>query len=105
MIAISELIVCTDYQLGKSQWKEEQEANTSIRIILDLFHTEQLFTYNCKKSDLDDLKGLVRLRKDFFLENGLLYQKAYFRTTGKQVNQFVKPTKFRKHTVMICHED
>ena len=25
--------------------------------------------------------------------------------TGKQVNQFVMPTKFRKRTVTICHED
>ena len=25
--------------------------------------------------------------------------------TGKQVDQFVMPTKFRKRTVTICHED
>ena len=50
-------------------------------------------------------KGFLRLRKDLFLESGLLYRKAFFRMTGKQVNQFVMPTKFRKRTVTICHED
>ena len=47
----------------------------------------------------------MRLRKDLFLDGGLLYRRAFFRMTGKQVNQFVMPTKFRKRTVTICHED
>ena len=105
VIATKELVVRTDYQLSKSQWTEEQAADASINMVLDLFQLGQLSTYNHKKSDLDDLKGLLRLRKDLFLDNGLLYRKAFFRTTGKQVNQFVMPTKFRKHTVTICHED
>ena len=105
VITTKELVVRTDYQLSKSQWREEQAADTSINMVQDLLHLGQLSTYNCKKTDLDDLKGLLRLRKDLFLDSGLLYRKAYFRTTGKQVNQFVMPTKFRKHTVTICHED
>ena len=100
-----ELVVRTDYQLSTSQWREEQARDVSINRILDLFQTGQLSTYKCQKSDLDDLKGFLRLRKDLFLRNGLLYRKAFFRTTGKQVNQFVMHTKFRKRTVMICHED
>ena len=105
VIATKELVVRTDFQLSKSQWRGEQAADTSINKILDLFQWGQLSTYNCKKSDLDDLKGFLRLRKDLFLDNGLFYRKAFFRTTGKQVNQFVMPTKFRKRTVTICHED
>ena len=105
VIATNELVVRTDYQLSKSQWREEQAADASISMILDLFQSGQLSTYNCKKSDSDDLKGLLRLRKDLFLDNGLLYRKAFFRMTGKQVNQFVMPTKFLKCTVTICHED
>ena len=105
VIAAKDLIVRTDYQLSKSQWREERAADASINIVLDLLHSGQLSAYNCKKSDLDDLKGLLRLRKDLFLDSRLLYQKAYFQTTGKQVNQFVMPTKFRKRTVTICHED
>ena len=95
----------TDYQLSKSQWREEQIADVSINMVLNLFQSEQLSKYNCKRTDLDDFKGFLRLRKDLFLESGLLYRKALFRTTGKQVNQFVMPTKFHKRTVTICHED
>ena len=63
VIATKELIVCTDYQLSKSQWREEQAADTSINMVLNLFHLEQLSTYNRKKTDLDDLKGFLRASK------------------------------------------
>ena len=102
---IKELIVQSDYQLSKSQWREEQMADVSINMVLNLFQSEQLSKYNCKRTDPDDFKGFLRLRKDLFLESGLLYRKASFRMTGKQVNQFVMPTKFCKRTVTICHED
>ena len=46
-----------------------------------------------QRTDPDDFKGFLRLRKDLFLDSGLLYRKAFFRSTGKQVNQFVMPTK------------
>ena len=72
IIPTKELIVRTDYQLSKSQWREEQAADASISMVLDLFHLGQLSTYNCKKLDPDDLKGLLRLRKDLFLDSGLL---------------------------------
>ena len=80
-------------------------ADVSINMVLNLFQTEQLSKYNCKRADPDDFKGFFRFRKDLFLNSRLLYRKAFFRTTGKQVNQFVMPTKFHKRTVMICHED
>ena len=105
VVATKELIVRSDYQLSKSQWREEQMADVSINMVLSLFQSEQLSTYNCKKTDPDDFKGFLRLRKDLFLDSGLLYRKVFFRMTGKQVNQFVMPTKFRKCTVTIYHED
>ena len=47
----------------------------------------------------------MRQRKDLFLDNGLLYRKAYFKTTNKLIHQFVMPLQFRKRTVMVCHDD
>ena len=101
VIATKELIVQSDYRLSKSQWREEQMADVSINMVLSLFQSEQLSTYNCKNTDRDDFKGFLRLRKDLFLDSGLLYRIAFFRTTGKQVNQFVMPTKFHKRTFTI----
>ena len=48
---------------------------------------------------------MMRLKKDFFMENGLLYRKAYFKATDKSVNQFVIPHQFQRRTVQVCHED
>ena len=78
VIATKELMVQSDYQLSKSQWREEQMADVSINMVLSLFQKEQLSTYNCKRIDPDDFKGFLRLRKDLFLDNGLLYRKAFF---------------------------
>ena len=83
VVATKELVMRTDYKLSKSQWREEQAADASINMVLNLLQLEQLSTYNCKKTDLDDLKGLLRLRKDLFLDSGLLYRKAFFQDDWK----------------------
>ena len=105
VIPVRELIVRTDYQLSKTQWKEEQSADPVIKQIIDLIRNKELDTHNCRSTDPSDLKGFVRLRKDLFLDNGLLYRKAYFKATNRQVHQFVMPTQFRKRIVTVCHED
>ena len=105
VIAIQELIVRTDFELTKAQWREEQGIDPSLSKIVTLIRTEKLASYECQKTDPDDLKGLLRQRKELFLDNGLLYSKAYFKTTNKLVHQFIMPIKFCKCTVMVCHDD
>ena len=105
VIPVKELIIRTDYQLSKSQWREEQLIDPVLKKVIDLIRGKEMSSYNCTGTDPSDLKGFVRLRKDLFLENGLLYRKAYFKATNKQVYQFVMPTQFRKRTVTVCHED
>ena len=105
VIPVKELIVRTDYQLSKSQWREEQSADPVLKKVINLIRDKKMSSYNCEGTDPGDLKGFVRLRKDLFMENGLLYRKAYFKATNKQVHQFVMPTQFRKRTVTVCHED
>ena len=103
--ATKELTVRTDFQLTKVQWREEQGTDLSLSKIVNLIRTKKLASYECQKADPDDLKGLLRQRKDLFLDNGLLYRKAYFKTTNKLIHQFVMPVKFCKRTVMVCHDD
>ena len=57
------------------------------------------------KEDPVDLKSMMQLRKDFFMEGGLLYRKANFKASGKQVDKFMMPQQFCKQTVRVCHED
>ena len=105
VIAVNELVIHTDFQLTKAQWREEQLKDYSISHIIKLLETNQLLAYKCNKSDPEDLKSMLRMRKDFFLHCHLLYRRAHFKMTNKQVKQFVLPSLFRKRTVMVCHED
>ena len=63
VISVNELIVRTDYQLSKTQWKEEQAADLNIKKVIDLIQEKKLDTYNCQVTDQNDLKGFVRLKK------------------------------------------
>ena len=49
VIVIKELIVQSDYQLSKSQWREEQMADVSINMVLNLFQSEQLLHIQLQK--------------------------------------------------------
>ena len=66
VIAMQELIVRTDFQLTKTQWREEQKVDPSISKVVDLIQTKKLASYDCQKTDPNDLKGLMRLRKGSF---------------------------------------
>ena len=105
VIPLCELVIGSELHLTHDQWKREQRNDYSLKRLIKLLETNSLLTYNCDKQDPSDLKFMLRLRKDFFMENGLLYCIAYFKVTDKQVNQFVMPQQFRKRTVQMCHED
>ena len=105
VIPLCKLVIRTDLELSKSQWKREQEFDFSLKTFISLMKKGTLSEYQAKKTDTDDLKCMLRLRKEFFIDSELLYRKAYFKNTDKVVNQFVMPWQFRKRTVLVCHED
>ena len=105
VIPLKELVVRDELVLTKDQWKREQNFDYSIRVLINLLHGNKLASYSCKKEDPEDLKCMIRMRKEFFLEGPLLYRKAYFKNTNKTVRQFVLPHQFRKKTVTVCHDD
>ena len=94
MIQSRELIMRNDLELTKKQWKQEQSLDYSIKSVVDLLQNGNLLTYNCQKTDPDDMKCMLRLRKEFFLSDDLLYRKAHFKNANKIVNQFVMPCQF-----------
>ena len=94
VIQSKELVMQNDLELTKKQWRQEQNLDYSIKSIVDLLRNGNLVTYNCQKTDPDDMKCMLRLRKEFFLSDDLLYRKAHFKNTNKVVNQFVMPRQF-----------
>ena len=105
LITANELVICSNLQLTKSQWRQEQRNDFSLKRLIELCESGKLMNYDTTKEDPADLKSMMRLRKDFFMENGLLHQKTSFKMTEKQVDQFVMPQQFHKQTVRVCHED
>ena len=96
LITANELVIRSDLQLTKSQWRQEQRNDFSLKRVIELCESGKLMSYDMTKEDPADLKSMMRLRKDFFMENSLLYRKASFKMTEKQVDQFVMPQQFRK---------
>ena len=105
VIQSHELVIRNELELSKKQWRQEQTLDYSIKCVAELLPNGNLSTYSCQKTDPDDMKCMLRLRKEFFLSNELLYRKAFFKNTKKTVNQFVMPRQFQKRTVLVCHED
>ena len=105
ILSACELVIQNDLKLSKAQWKYKQNLDFSIKRICTLLLSKKLQSYQALKTDPDDLKCMLRSRKDFYLDTHLLYRKAFFKNSNKIVNQFVMPQQFRKRTVLTCHED
>ena len=88
-------------QLSKSQWRQEQRNDFSLKWLIEFCESGQLLNYETAKEDPADFKSMLRLRKDFLMEGGLLYRKASFKASGKQVDQFVMPQQFHKWTESV----
>ena len=101
VVATKELVIRSDLSLTKSQWRQEQRNDYSIKRLVELLEHDKLLTYMSSKDDPPDFKCMLRLKKDFFLQNKLLYRKTYFKSTGKQMDQFVMPQQFRKRMVSV----
>ena len=96
LVTVNKLVIRSDLHLSKSQWRQEQRNDFSLKQLIELGESGQLLNYDTTKEDPADLKSMIRLRKDFFMEGGLLYRKASFKASGKQVDQFVMPQQFCK---------
>ena len=73
VIPVCELVIGSELHLTPTQWKQEQRNDYSLKRLNELLERHELVNYNCDKQDSSDLKCMLRLWKDFFLENGLLY--------------------------------
>ena len=71
LITANELVIHSDLQLTKSQWRQEQRNDFSLKRLIELCESGKLMNYDTTKEDPADLKSMMRLKKDFFMENGL----------------------------------
>ena len=58
-----------------------------------------------QEMDSSSTQILPRYKKDLFLKNGLLYQKAILKNHPEPVAQFVLPKRFFHKVILACHDD
>ena len=61
LIAANELVIHSDLHLNKSQWRQEQKNDCSLKRLIELCESEQLLKYETLKEDPADLKSMMRL--------------------------------------------
>ena len=83
VIPLHELVIRSEMNLTRSQWRQEQNNDYSLKRFIALIESTKLMTYTADKIDPADLKCMIRIRKDFFMEKSLLYRKAYFKLSDK----------------------
>ena len=65
LITVNELVIRSDLQLSKSQWRQEQRNNFSLKPLIELCESGRLMNYDTTKEDPADLKSMIRLRRLF----------------------------------------
>ena len=62
-------------------------------------------SYKCRGVESDEIKLLMRYRKDLVLKNGLLYRRTQLKGHDSPILQFVIPKSFRVRTVTSMHDE
>ena len=73
VVPVCELIIRTELELSKSQWKREQRFDYSIKRFIELLQNDKLLEYKTTTIDNEDLKCMLRSRKEFFVDEEMLY--------------------------------
>ena len=55
LVTVNELVICSDLQLSKSQWRQEQRNDFSLKQLIELCESGKLSNYDTAKEDPADL--------------------------------------------------
>ena len=90
-------------KMTKSQWKNEQQSDPEIGLVLKLVTANQHLQYKFQKDDNPGSRIILCFRDNLKLVDGLLYRKWIYKNEITYL-QFVLPCSFRKRTVISCHD-
>ena len=82
-------------KMTKSQWKNEQQSDPEIGLVLKLVTANQHLQYKFQKDDNPGSRIILRFRDNLKLVDGLLYRKWIYKNEITYL-QFVLPCSFRK---------
>ena len=92
-------------QMTWGEWQLEQRKDENIAMIISLMERNELQKYRVKKTDNNEIRNYMKLRKYLVLERGLLFRTVQLKHQVKPIDQLVLPYKFRKRIVLACHDE
>ena len=97
--------VDTTLKLTQKDWVKEQMDDVDVNKMTQLLKSNKLSTYMAQEKDLSSMQILLKYRKNLFLNNQLLYQKAILKNHPEPVAQLVLPKRFICKVILACHDD
>ena len=104
-LLLKNMTMDTTLKLTQKDWVKEQMDDGDVNKILQLLKSNKLSTYMAQEMDSSLTRILLRYKKDLFLKNRLLYQKAISKNHPEPVAQFVLPKRFICKVILACHDD
>ena len=101
---LKSMTIDTTLKLTQKDWVKEQMDDVDINRIVQLLKSNELSTFMAQEMD-SSIGILLRCKKDLFLKNELLYQKAILKNHPEPVAQFVLPKRFIRKVILARHDD
>ena len=99
------MVVGSSPKLTHDDWVKEQSEDSDIGILVQRLKSNKLKMHVVREMDSSGIWVLLKYRKDFFLKNGLLYQKVVLKNHSGPISQFVLPKNFVCKVILACHDD
>ena len=104
-LLLKSMTVDTTLKLTQKDWVKEQMDDVDVNKVTQLLKSNKLSTYMAQEMDSSSMQILLKYRKNLFLNNELLYQKATLKNHPEPVAQFVLPKRFICKVILACHDD
>ena len=88
-------------------WVKLQRADPNLSVIIKLIESDQLFKRKLHKKDSQEVKALLRIKKNLKLTKDILYRKSFpdNSSSKKVLWQLVVPKAYRARALAGCHDD
>ena len=93
-LLLKSMTVDTTLKLTQKDWVKEQMDDVDVGKVTQLLKSNKLSTYVAQELDSSSIQVLLKYRKNFFLNNGLLYWKVTLKNHLEPVAKFVLPKRF-----------
>ena len=86
-LLLKSMTVDITLKLTQKDWFKEQMDDVHVNKIVHMLKSNKLSTYMAQEMDSSSMRILLRYKKDLFLKNKLLYQKAILKNHPELVAQ------------------